>query len=145
MIQRVQSIYLLLSGGSFLGTFFTPFADSEVAVPGTVLADQEFSTLDSTGMIVLFAVAGLAALAAIFLYANRKLQIQISYGAMVAGLVAYGVGVLAFMQDGDAIGNVAVDGEVGALFPLVGAIMAILAVRHIRKDEKLVRSADRLR
>ncbi len=145
MIQRVQSIYLLLSSGSFLGTFLTPFADSEIAVPNTVLADQEFSTMDSVGMIVLFAIAGLAALTAIFLYTNRKLQIQLSFGAMASGLLAYGVGVLAFMQDGDAMGNVAIEGEVGALFPLLGAIMAVLAVRHIRKDEKLVRSADRLR
>ncbi len=145
MLQRVQSIYLLLASGSFFGTFLTPFASSEVAVPATVLADQEFSAVDSIGMIVLFALAGLAAVAAIFLYANRKLQIQISWAAMSAGLLAYGAGVLAFMQDGDAIGNVAVDGSVGALFPLLGAIMSVLAVRHIRKDEKLVRSADRLR
>ncbi len=145
MIQRVQSIYLLLASGSFFGTFLTPFASSEVAVPATVLADQEFSTTDSVGMVVLFALAGLAAAGAIFLYANRKLQIQISWAAMAAGLIAYAVGVLAFMQDGEAIGNVQVDGSVGGIFPLVGAIMSILAVRHIRKDEKLVRSADRLR
>ena len=145
MIQRVQSIYLLLASGSFFGTFLAPFAESEVAVPGTVLADQHFTTSDSTGMIIGFAVAGLSALAAIFLYNNRKLQINVSRVALMAGLLAVVLGVLAFMQDGQAMGEVDVAGEAGGLLPFVGAILTFLGIRGVRADEKLVRSADRLR
>ena len=145
MIQRVQSIYLLLAGGSFFGTFLAPFAETPTPVPGTVLADGLFTTTDSTGMVIGFAVAGLSALAAIFLYANRKLQINVSRVALAAGLIAVALGVLAFMQDGEAMGEAPVEGEIGGLFPFVGAILTILGVRHIRKDERLVRSADRLR
>ena len=145
MIQRVQSIYLLLASGSFFGTFLAPFAESEVAVPGTVLADQHFTTGDSTGMIIGFAVAGLSALVAIFLYNNRKLQINVSRVALLAGLLAVVLGVLAFMQDGQAMGEVDVAGEAGGLLPFVGAILTFLGIRGVRADEKLVRSADRLR
>lgn len=145
MIQRIQSIYLLLASGSFFGTFALPFAESEVAVPGTVLADQHFTTTDSVGMIVGFALAGLAALAAIFLFRNRKLQMNLSRGAILAALAAVVLGVVAFMQDGQAIGEVAVAGEPGGLLPFVGAILTFFGLRGIRSDEKLVRSADRLR
>ena len=145
MIQRVQSIYLLLAGGSFFGTFLAPFADSPTPVPGTVLADQLFTATDSVGMVIGFALAGSAALGAIFLFNNRPLQIKLSYAAMATGLITVVVGVIAFMQDGQAMGDVQVDGEAGGLFPFVGSILSLLAVRHIRKDEKLVRSADRLR
>ena len=145
MIQRIQSIYLLLASGSFFGTFALPFAKSEVAVPGTVLADQHFTTTDSVGMIAGFALAGLAALAAIFLYNNRKLQMNVSRGALLAALVAVVIGVVAFMQDGQAMGDVDVAGEAGGLLPFVGAILTFFGLRGIRADERLVRSADRLR
>ena len=145
MIQRVQSIYLLLAGGSFFGTFLAPFAESSAPVPGTVLADGLFTPNDSTGMVVGFALAGVAAIAAIFLYANRKLQINVSRVALAAGLLAVALGVLAFMQDGEAMGEVPVEGEVGGILPFVGAILTFLGIRNIRSDERLVRSADRLR
>ena len=145
MIQRVQSIYLLLAGGSFFGTFLAPFAESPVEVPGTVLADGLFTTTDSTGMVIGFAVAGLSALAAIFLYANRKLQVNVSRVALGAALLAVVLGVLAFMQDGEAMGEAPVEGEFGGLLPFVGAILTFLGIRNIRSDERLVRSADRLR
>lgn len=35
--------------------------------------------------------------------------------------------------------------EVGSVFPIVALVFLVLALRGIRKDEKLIRSADRLR
>ncbi len=145
MIQRIQSLYLLLASGSFGATFLAPFASSALAVPETVLADQQFNALDSTAMAVLFGLAAVVALAAIFLYTNRKLQIQLSWSSLAAAVAAVGAGILAFMQDGAAIGNVEVSEQVGLGFPLLGAVATVLAARNINKDERLVRSADRLR
>lgn len=145
MIQRIQSIYLLLASGSFFGTFALPFAESQVAVPGTVLADGLFTATDDVGMIVGFVLAGLATLAAIFLYNNRKLQTTVSRAAILAALAAIAVGVVAFIQDGQAMGEVDVAGAAGGLLPFVGAILTFFGLRGIRADEKLVRSADRLR
>ena len=145
MIQRFQSLYLLLASGSFGGTFMLPFAVSDQAAPGTILADQVFNVYDSTAMVVLFALAALVALAAIFLYTDRKLQVQLSWGALIAGVVGAGVGALAVMQDGEALSSIEVDEKLGIGLPLLGAVGSVLAARNIKKDEKFVRNADRLR
>ena len=145
MIQRFQSLYLLLAGSSFGATFLAPFATSPQAVPGTVLADQRFDALDSPLMAVLFGLAAVVAVGAIFLYRDRPLQIRLSWGALVAGVLATVVGVLAFMQDGAALGATEVDEQLGVAFPALGAVGSVLAARYIRKDERHVRSADRLR
>lgn len=145
MIQRIQSIYLLLASGSFGGSLLAPFASSLVAVPGTVLADQHFDSTDSVGMLALFSVAALASFAAVFLYKNRKLQSKVSWACVIGGISGIIFGIYAFMQDGDAMGNVAIDEQLGAVLPMVGTVFSFLAIRNIGRDERLVRSADRLR
>ncbi len=145
MIQRLQSIFLLLAGGCLGGTFALPYADSATAVPGTVFADGFFSNADSVGLAVLMGLAALAAVVAIFMYSNRQLQKNLSLGSIILTLGAVGFGVFYFMQQGAAMGEVVVDEEPGAFLPLAAIVFDVLAIRYINKDEKLVRSADRLR
>ena len=145
MIQRIQSIFLLLSGACLGGTFALPFADSAQPVPGTLFADSYFSNSDHIGLMVLFGLAALASIAAIFLYNNRPLQKNISWASILLALGAIAFGVFFFMQQADAMGSVAVDEEPGALLPIAALVFDFLAIRSINKDERLVRSADRLR
>ena len=41
--------------------------------------------------------------------------------------------------------NSVVSGEFGLLSPILGIVFSVLALRGINKDEKLVKSSDRLR
>ena len=145
MIQRLQSIFLLLTGGCLGGSFAFPFADSASAIPGTLFADGFFTAGDNIVIAILLGVGALAALGAIFLYTNRRLQRNIASAAAICAVGAIAFGVFVFMQQADAMGPVEVDEEPGAILPALAVVFAGLAVRYINKDERLVRSADRLR
>lgn len=145
MIQRIQSLLLLLASASLGGTFALPYADSAEPIPGTLFADGYFSNADSTWLMGLLGLAAVASAVAIFLYGNRKLQKNVTWVSALLTIAGIGFAVGFFMKQGEAMGTVAVDGEPGAVLPIAGAVLNILAARYINKDEKLVRSADRLR
>jgi hypothetical protein len=73
----------------------------------------------------------------IFLYKNRSLQIKLCCGILVLLIFSY---ITLFLP-----GTKAAIGKWPAVFPFVAGIFDILAICAIRKDEKLVRSLDRLR
>ena len=143
MIQRIQTIYLLLAAASSLSLLALPFASSSENISASALfADSTYNLQDNIALLVLFALGGALALIAIFLFKNRKLQIKI--GQSVILLLAIGVGVTAYLWFSDGTMDKATLG-LGMFAPLSGFIFTFLAIRAIRKDEKLVRSADRLR
>lgn len=147
MIQRIQSIYLLLAALSGFGLFASPFATTSSSVDtSNLFADSTYNVQDNIGLLVLFAVAGALALAAIFLYNNRPNQLKLAQFAIVANVVGLALAVILFWQDG-LIGNneVAVNDGIGAYLPFGFLLFGILALRAIGKDEKLVKSMDRLR
>lgn len=145
MIQRIQSIFLLLASLCLGGSIAVPFADSDQPIPGTLFADGLFTATDSILLVVLFALGALAAVAAIFLFRNRPLQKNISWASIICTVGALAFGAFYFAQQGAAMGEVAVDEEYGLILPLAAIVFAVLAIRSIGKDERLVRSADRLR
>ena len=117
MIQRIQTVWLLLLVIiSAIWTF-------------QVAPDHTFAK------IVLKAgsgIAGLAALTAIFLYKKRGTQLKVCYGILVVWIA---VSITLCFKDSLFSG-------LSYFCCLLTDVMAIYA---IRKDEKLVRSLDRLR
>jgi hypothetical protein len=90
---------------------------------------------------ILSAGVGLAALITIFLYKNRKQQMRILLIVLLASVVNI---ILLFLESRKFVageGNY----DLTAAFALVVPIFLILAMRGIKKDEKLVKSLDRLR
>ncbi len=146
MIQRIQSVFLLLAAGSGFGMLAFPFATTPQAVQTSQLfADGTYSTGDNIGLLVLFAVAGALALANIFLFRNRQTQIKISRFAIIADILGFVLAVVLLWQDATNIGETAIQDGVGAYLPVAFLVFAILALRFIKKDEMLVKSMDRLR
>ena len=129
MIQRVQTVYLLLIFGLMTSLLFLPIAN-----------------IDSFAWI-LFAECSLTALLSlvtIFLYKKRKLQIKFCYGILGLLILSYLIIFFNFWlpnNTSDAI----VAFKVPVVFPFFAIILDILAIRAIRKDESLVRSLNRLR
>ena len=146
MIQRIQSIFLLLAAAAGFGVLAMPFASTNEGVQASSLfADKVYSIGDNLGLLVLFAVAGALSLAAIFLYNNRQLQMKIGRFALIAGILGIVLAGALFWQDLANIANSAIDGGFGAYLPALFLVFMGLALRAIKKDEALVRSADRLR
>ncbi|MDE7149745.1 MAG: DUF4293 domain-containing protein [Bacteroidales bacterium] len=160
MIQRIQSLYVLLAMTALSVMFFFPLA---VVNP---LGDVP-SALNLTGVsgfmegytaagywfvgFTVLAVLLLACMAFIlFSYKNRMRQIRLS--RIVSFVLVLFVGVLLLGLD-QAAGGMFPGREEASLvqyrwpvyMPLVALVFMWLALRGIRKDEELVRSSDRLR
>ena len=146
MIQRIQSIFLFLAGGASFSVLGFPFATTDQPQSTSELfADSVYNTQDNIALMVFFGLAGLLAIADIFMYNNRPLQIRLGIFAFIANVIGLVLGIYLLMAEGDNFSYQIVDDGLGAYLPIVAGILLLLAIRFIRKDEKLVRSADRLR
>ncbi|MEM9918188.1 MAG: DUF4293 domain-containing protein [Bacteroidota bacterium] len=147
MIQRIQSVFLLLAAASAFCLLAFPFAStSEVVANSANFSDGLFNLQDNIGMMVLFIAAGALALISIFLYSNRKRQLLIGRFAIIANVIGLILAFAIYYNDSDSIAEtVAINDEAGLYMPIVFLVFALLAQRFINKDEKLVKSMDRLR
>jgi len=162
MLQRVQSLFLLgvaICMGLMLVFDIwqeTDLEDGEQAVldayyltavvtPGN--EQIQVSSEQDTWVIAIFAVlATITAFYEIFRYDNRLTQIKL--GALNSLFMAGALGLSVYYSfEGETIINEATRGnyDIGFFLPCMALIMNVLANRFIRRDEKLVRSVDRLR
>ena len=145
MIQRIQSIFLLLSAATFGALFKLPFATSEASTTG-YLADGSFDSFDHPVLLIATILGVLVSILALFLFRQRKTQIKATYGIM---LIAIGLPVMAFLMLGQQVtaesANASLHQEVGLFLPGAAILFSLIAGYFIRKDEKLVQSMDRLR
>ena len=146
MIQRIQSLFLLLAALGSFALYLLPFAATPQAVPANdIFADSVYNLMDHIGLIVFFSLAGLLALVAIFLYSNRRLQMRLTIFAVVAIVVGIAFGIVYFVNNSTGLNDVQIADQAGVYLPVLSLIFALLAYRYINKDEKMVQSMDRLR
>lgn len=158
MIQRVQSIYLVLATLAGAMTFFLPFAhfyasDAEVAEYAMFgVFNVQSQVVEMTSPFgfpawIFGAFAVLIPLISIFLYKNRPLQTRI---VRLAYLINLGFVVYLFFAI-DAINKTVFEGALdilhhaGFYMPVIAIVFCFLAVRGIKADEALVKSLDRIR
>ncbi|MFK8164514.1 MAG: DUF4293 domain-containing protein [Lewinella sp.] len=146
MIQRLQSIFLFLASGSCFGLFGTDVADSKVNVTDSDLfSDGSFTVFDHPVLIAAFAISGCIFLADIFLFKNRPLQMKLATAGVFAAGVGVGWSVFEYFTDAAASMADTITPDIGLILPVLIILFGFLANKYIKKDEKLVRSADRLR
>ncbi|MCB9081567.1 MAG: DUF4293 domain-containing protein [Lewinellaceae bacterium] len=145
MIQRIQSLLLLLAGVGLLGLFGLPFAATPQPVPATFFANSTYEVQDNPLLMVLFGLSGLLAIAGIFLFKNRPLQMRLTILAVIGAVLGGIVAVVFFLQQSQALGSAAIQDQAGLFLPPAALVFLLLAYRFIGKDEALVKSMDRLR
>lgn len=162
MIQRIQSIFLLLVAVILVATLFMPIwtkvdpsAMEEVDMNSFKVVYYSVSeqgmrtvmaTQDAHWIAVLLILGAAIALFSIFQYKNRLRQMQL---ASLNSLVMGGAFVLCYSYSTKA-NELLAPQQLGTFltgFYLIGVALLfnLLANRFIRRDEKLVRSADRIR
>ncbi|MBD5347422.1 MAG: DUF4293 domain-containing protein [Bacteroides sp.] len=149
VIQRVQSLYLLLSVIFMTAFFFLPFGYIK-SVDGVTAAQalKPLTGLSELGTIIPTAAAIFLSLLSIFLYKalpTQKLFVVLSALISLAELimVVY-ILVSDYYSTDPTVTDNAIWGGGGLL--LVGAIILdIAAYRSIARDQRLLRSYDRLR
>lgn len=141
MIQRIQSVWLLLAAIVMATIFYFPIYHTSAtsALPPTIG--------NNPVAIVLAAISIILSLVAIFRFKNRKSQTTLTWLNI---LVCAGLQAWLFFSISRFRGlpeNAATPGYywIGTFVPLVVLVLLFLAKAGIRKDEKLVKSLDRLR
>ena len=135
MIQRIQTIWFLLAAAA-------SFASLKLSFYSGTKDNNLFAELTGSShflLLILSVAVGLLALTTIFLFKNRKLQMRLTWLGILLQLVAL---VLYFQQIKTFVqGNYTLTSALSFVIP----IFFILAWLGIRKDEKLIKSMDRLR
>lgn len=146
MIQRIQSLFLLLAAGSYGSLFGLPFVTSDNPAEG-FFSNKSFEIQDHMVLSGLVITGAFFAIMAIFLFKNRKAQVLLSYLSLLTGLIFLpGIGYYFLNNElPESTGMSELNIAAGLFIPVVIAVLLLLAVRNIKKDDKLVRSMDRLR
>ena len=152
MIQRIQSLYLLVAAALMSLTLFMPIATFvvdgntyELSAFALSCGDMSESTL---WMGVMLVMATLLPLVVIFLFKRRTLQVRLCAVEIVLLLGSLVVIGLYYWLTSRLFENLVVEHRQfgwGAPMPLVSLVLTALASRAIFKDEVLVRSLDRIR
>lgn len=149
MIQRIQTIYLILGIGLAIAFWFVPFGYAPVLDTEThQSALQAMKGIDFIGLIIPNAVSILLMLITVFTYTNYK--VQKTFGLLAGLSIVTTIGVVAYAVlspyvDSDPYVTVATVWGGGGLFLIAALIADIAAYNYICKDHKLIRSYDRIR
>ncbi len=151
MIQRIQTIYLLLAAVILGLVLLLPIA-SMVDAQANSFSYLFYGVVDSSNTLVIIdyplaiilCLIPFLNLITIFLYKSRILQMRICIFNI---LLMFGSLALIWFYSYEAENVLFVDTYFSypVVFPLVAAILTFMAFRGIRKDEILVKSADRIR
>lgn len=154
MLQRVQSIYLLLALVSSGLMLLFPLADfingeqidSFLYFYGVQPLDETLDVVMNT--IPLAALLGgisVLVFITIFMYKNRNLQTRLCVFNMLLQVGALGLIYFYSVYLPEEIGVTSYKFSFIAIFPVITLIFLFMANKGIRKDEALIRSMDRIR
>lgn len=122
MIQRIQTVYMLIAG--------------VVAAMPILFGLDWLRTL-------LFAISAVVALYTIFKYKKRNIQQLLNWLNIVINFTLLGIFVYRMLNSpGESFIS---EKGVGVFAPVLSIVFLFMANKAIRRDEKLVKSADRLR
>jgi hypothetical protein len=153
MIQRIQSIYLFIASVLLFITTVRPISHlvdpsshSQVTIYALKIVTAErvshpFSIM-STGILIYISI--ILGFSTILLFKKRKLQMLISSLLMVfTFLICNLIVANSFLLLPSSQASMSF--EYISIFPLVALILFFLAYKAINKDDKLVKSLDRIR
>ncbi len=155
MIQRIQTVYLFLALVVLLLMFFfslgtLSFGQERIMiniygfspVGGEAMDQAEFDL----GFFALLPLSVLLLLVDIFLFRNRAFQYNVIRFVMVLEVLLTGLTAYALWGAPTGLeGQPSLTIGFGSILPPIALILTFLAGKGVKKDEKLVRSVDRLR
>ena len=136
MIQRIQTLYLLIAFGISAGLIFVFDLYTDIN-QGLVFAKDNYLYLG------LFLGSALLSLISIFSFKNRKSQFVLGRLNIILNFILLGLFVyLSLNLSGETLVS---EKGIGMFLPIISIVLLVLANKAIKKDEDLVKSVDRLR
>lgn len=136
MIQRIQSLWLLLASACAFASFKFPYYSGTNAKG---LSPYELNAAENFLLLVTTAIVGGLALFTIFLFKKRTLQLRLC----VLGILLEAILIFLYYREVKTftLGTYSLT----AILHSIIVLAFVLAARAINKDEKLVKDSDRLR
>lgn len=157
MIQRIQTIWLLAAALVLLSLFIFPYISfidlvglgKRVFVTGIFSSVNNASVQESSTVLMTVVAAFVAVfpLLIIFLFKNRKLQLLCVYVAIVLVVL---LGIWMYVAGNNMLSAISLSLKpsnigVGFFMLPIAVILLSMAAKGIKRDELLIKSADRLR
>ena len=152
MIQRIQTLFLLAASVLMGLLVVMPMATivdlrNETFLffsRGLIRQDMQvvISSIPFLAIIILIAIL---LIVAVFLYKNRNIQIRICIFSMLLLIGMHGLFLYHSSFIKKHIDVLLINYKIPTMFPVISLILVYLAVRAIRKDDRLVKSYDRIR
>ena len=152
MVQRIQSLFLLLSAIATGLMTFTPLLDIEAAngESGILFANAVKSAgagevlLPCLPLLILICLITLISIITIFLYKKRMLQMRLTVYNMILMVGLIGLGYYFAHQGANEL-----SGHLNLVFytimPIVSFILSYLAWRGVRRDYLMLKAVERIR
>jgi hypothetical protein len=150
MIQRIQSLYLLLGSHLLLILYFFPIALPEIDGSNSAVFFYRTTNENISFIFPLSAnlfpsvISFLSAIIAIFYYKRRSKQIFFTQLAMFAALIIPLFAIILFNFGKKTI-IINWNFQFTIAIPVISATLFFLAIRRIKADDELIRSIDRIR
>ena len=150
MIQRIQTIYLLLVCVLMSLTLCSPLAILSGGEQIYLFNDCGFylgteNVSPNWGVLTFAGLSAIMALVSIFLYKNRKKQMKIVNFNNLLIVLFYATFGVYFLYTSGRLNLSFLNVSFGIALPLVALVFNILAYLKIKADEKLVQSLNRIR
>ena len=143
MIQRIQSLYLFLSLVCTLLLYLFPIWQTTA---GSTDGMQVIGAGTHLLLLPLPVIMAISHLLSLFSFKHRKRQKQLCTGNILLYIIFLLGGLLIIQLEHHFFQHFNLfEFRLGAVLPLAGILLNVLARNGIKKDEALLRSMDRLR
>lgn len=141
MLQRMQSVWLLLAAICAFLTLKFSFYSGNIEVPGQPVAFQYLTATFNIWILIVTIIIACIAAIDIFLYKNRKLQGRLA----LLGILFSLLDIFLYLKEIHRFIENQGSHTITSIFVFVIPVLFFLAWRGIYRDQKLVKSLDRLR
>lgn len=161
MIQRIQTLYLFLASAALACMYFFPIYTFVEKQPDATIKEvkltiqgrfeKEATTNEyvlakpNYAKSVMTLAIGLGLMVTIFQFNDRKKQLRIARIMIIMIFALIATMLTSAYSTVNAEGNTNIVTGMAVMFPSIAIVLTALAARAIKKDEDLVKSADRLR
>ena len=156
MIQRVQSVYLLLVTVLMSFLLLRPYAEVNLADGHTLIfrvlkitnfaSAQTWETYRTTIVLcILVIISGLVSFLNIFLFGNRVIQMRVCFVNTLLLIIVALIMLVYYTSIQHVLPHIHSAFRLGSIFPVMSIILNFMAYRAIHQDELLVDSYNRIR
>ena len=150
MIQRIQTVWLLLAAiisALLLLDWHTGYVFMADIPQGFGSVVKRLTVTEHFPSLIIAVVMLLMPFIAIFMFKDRKRQRMMTIVSILACISFISVNLMRIENFKNETAPTPTNGsyDVGSVIPAVVIVLLILAIRGINKDEKLIKSMDRLR